>query len=64
MVEASTNVREMDTMKKDTKEKAFSNLYMSIINVILDKHFDTDVHKAMLQMYKGARKKVLDGNKL
>jgi hypothetical protein len=31
MVEAGTNVREMDPMKKDLKEKAFLNSYMSII---------------------------------
>jgi hypothetical protein len=34
MVEAGINVREMDPMKKGTKEKAFLNSYVSIIQEI------------------------------
>jgi hypothetical protein len=64
MVEASTNARGMDPMKEDSKEKAFLSLYVSIINEIPDKCFEGDVRQAILQSYKGARKKVLDGSKL
>ncbi len=34
MIEAGTTVREMDPMKKETKEKAFLNSYVSIIQEI------------------------------
>ncbi len=40
MVEAGANVREMDPMKKETKEKAFLNSYVSIIQEIPDEHFE------------------------
>ncbi len=34
MIEAGTTVREMDSMKKEAKEKAFLNSYVSIIQEI------------------------------
>jgi hypothetical protein len=40
MIEAGTTVREMDPMKKETKEKAFLNSYVSIIQEIPDERFD------------------------
>ncbi len=65
MVEAGTSVREMDPMKKETKEKAFLNSYVSIIQEIPDKHFEHGaVCPAMLLAYKGARKKILEGGTL
>jgi hypothetical protein len=38
MIEARTTMREMDPMKKEIKEKAFLNSYVSIIEEIPDKH--------------------------
>jgi len=62
MVEAGTTVREMDPMKKEAKEKAFLNSYVSIIQEIADDRFDqASVRPAMLLAYKGARKKILEG---
>ncbi len=62
MIEAGTTVREMDPMKKEAKEKAFLNSYVSIIHKIPDEHFDqAAVCPAMLLAYKGARKKILEG---
>jgi hypothetical protein len=40
MVEAGTTVREMDPMKKEIKEKAFLNSYVSIIEEIPDERFE------------------------
>jgi hypothetical protein len=40
MIEVGTTVREMDLMKKDAKEKAFLNSYVSIIQEIPDDRFD------------------------
>jgi len=40
MVEADTTAREMDPMKKEVKEKAFLNSYVSIIQEIPDEHFE------------------------
>ena len=40
MVEAGTTVREMDPMKKEVKEKAFLNSYVSIIQEIPDERFE------------------------
>jgi hypothetical protein len=65
MIEGGTTVREMDPMKKETKEKAFLNSYVSIIQEIPDKHFDqAALCPAMLVAYKGARKKILEGGTL
>ena len=65
MVEAGTTVREMDPMKKEVKEKAFLNSYVSIIQEIPDKRFEhASICLAMLLSYKGARKKVLEGGTL
>jgi hypothetical protein len=65
MIEAGTTVREMDPMKKETKEKAFLNSYVSIIQEIPDEHFDqAAVRPEMLVAYKGARKKILEGGTL
>jgi hypothetical protein len=62
---AGTTVREMDPMKKEIKEKAFLNRYLSIIEEIADEHFeDIGTRPAMLLAYKGARKKILDGGTL
>ena len=65
MVEAGTTVREMDPMKKEIKEKAFLNSYVSVIEEIPDERFE-DVHTkpVMLLAYKGACKKILEGGKL
>ncbi len=60
MVEAGTTVREMDPMKKEVKERAFLNSYVSIIQEIPDECFE----HAMLLAYKGARKKILEGDTL
>ena len=65
MIEAGTTVREMDPMKKEAKEKAFLNSYVSIIQEIPDDRFDqVSVCPAMLLAYKGARKKILEGGML
>ena len=65
MIEAGTTVREMDPMKKEAKEKAFLNSYVSIIQEIPDERFDqAAVRPAMLVAYKGARKKILEGGTL
>ena len=53
MVEAGTTVREMDPMKKEVKEKAFLNSYVSIIQEIPDKHFEhAAIGPAMLLAYR------------
>jgi hypothetical protein len=55
MIEAGTTVREMDPMKKEIKEKAFLNSYVSIIEEIPDERFeDIRTRPAMLLAYKGA----------
>jgi hypothetical protein len=65
MVEAGTTVREMDPMRKEVKEKAFLNSYVSIIQEIPDERFEhVSIGTAMLLYYKGARKKVLEGGTL
>ncbi len=65
MIEAGTTVRKIDPMKKEAKEKAFLNSYVSIIHEIPDEHFDqAAVCPAMLLAYKGARKKILEGGTL
>ncbi len=65
MVEAGTTVREMDPMKKEVKEKAFLNSYVSIIQEIPDKRFEhAQISPAMLLAYKGARKTILEGGML
>jgi hypothetical protein len=65
MVEAGTNVREMDPMKKDLKEEAFLNSFVSIIWEIPDEHLDNEaICPAVLVAYKGARKRILGGGKL
>ena len=43
MVEAGITVREMDPMKKEVKEKAFLNSYVSIIEEIPEERFE-DAH--------------------
>ena len=49
MIEAGTTVREMDPTKKEIKEKAFLNSYVSIIEEIPDKCFeDAATQPAML----------------
>ncbi len=49
MVEVGTNVRDMDPMKKDLKEKTFLNSYVSIIQEIPDKGFENGaIFPAML----------------
>jgi hypothetical protein len=40
MIEAGTTIRKMDPMKEETKEKAFLNSYVSIIQEIPDERFD------------------------
>ncbi len=58
MIEVGTTVREMYPMKKEAKEKAFLNSYVSIIQEIPNGRFDqASVCPAMLLAYKGARKK-------
>ena len=57
MVEAGTTVREMDPMRKEVKEKAFLNSYVSIIQEIPDERFEhVSIGTKMLLSYKGARK--------
>jgi len=43
MVEAGTTVREMDPMKKEAKEKAFLNSYVSIIQEIPDERLNMEL---------------------
>ncbi len=65
MVEAGITVREMDPMKKEVKEKAFLNSYVSIIEEISEERFeDAHTQPAMLLAYTGARKKNMEGGKL
>jgi hypothetical protein len=65
MVEVGTNVREMDPMKNDLKDKVFLNSYVSIILETPYKCFeDAAICTAMLLAYKGARKKILEGGTL
>ena len=53
MVEAGTTVREMDPMKKEVKEKAFLNSYVSIIQEIPDERFEhAAIGPAMLLAYR------------
>ncbi len=50
-------VHNMDPMKKDKKEKAFLEKYVTIINEIEDKEFeDALVRNNMCRRYKGAKK--------
>ena len=52
---------EMDPMKKEVKEKAFPNSYVSIIQEISDERFeDAAIRPAMHLAYKGAWKKILE----
>ncbi len=52
---------EMDPMKKEVKEKAFPNSYVSIIQEISDERFeDAAIRPAMRLAYKGAWKKILE----
>jgi hypothetical protein len=52
----------MDPIKKEIKEKAFLNSYVSIIQEIPDERFeDIRTRPAMFLAYKGALKKILDG---
>jgi hypothetical protein len=56
MIEVGTTVSEMDPMKKEIKEKAFLNSYVSIIEEIPDERFEyIRTRPAMLLAYKGAR---------
>jgi hypothetical protein len=65
MVEAGTTMREMDPMKKEVKEKAFLNSYVSIIQKIPDERFDyAAISPALLLAYKGAQNKILEGGTL
>ena len=56
--EAGAFVRNMDPMKKDIKERAFFDKYISIVNEIEDDQFvdETFVREKMRLMYKGAKK--------
>ena len=56
--EAGAFVRNMDPMKKDSKEGAFFAKYLSIIDEIEDDQFEDTglVRETMCQMYKGAKK--------
>ena len=63
MAEASTIMREMDPMKKETKEKAFLNSYVNIICKITDSILNIKhaaICSAMRLAYKGARTKVME----
>ena len=52
-------------MKKEVKEKAFLNSYVSIVQEIPDKRFEhAAIGPAMILAYKGARKKILEGGTL
>ncbi len=65
MIELGTNVREMDPMMKDSKNKALLNSYANIIWEIPCKHFENEaVCAAMLIAYKGTRKRILEGGTL
>lgn len=65
MVEAGTLVREMDQMKKEAKMQAFLSEYLSIVQEIPDENFgDSTVRSAMLQSYKGAKKKEMDSARM
>ena len=65
MIELGTNVREIDSMKKYSKEKAFLNSYVTIIWEIPDERFENEaVCAAMLIACTGARKRILEGGTL
>ena len=52
MVEAGTTIWEIDPMKKEVKEKAFLNSYVSIIQEIPDERFEhAAVSPTMLLAY-------------
>jgi len=58
MVEAGSNVREMATMNKDSRELAFHREYLTLIGDIDDERFTDDgVRRQMQTVFKGARKK-------
>jgi hypothetical protein len=56
--EAGAFVRNMDPMKKDIKERAFLNKYISIVDEIEDDQFVDDglIRDQMRRIYKGAKK--------
>jgi len=56
--EAGTFVRNMDPMKKEIKERAFLNKYISIVDEIEDDQFVDEalVRDQMRRIYKGAKK--------
>jgi hypothetical protein len=57
--EAGAFVHNMDPTKKDKKEKAFLEKYVSIIDEIEDEKFeDESVRTNMRQRYKGAEKDI------
>ena len=57
LVKAGTTVRNMDPMKKSSREEVLLRKYMQIINEIEDIHFeDESVQAGMLAGYKGAKK--------
>jgi hypothetical protein len=57
LVKAGTTVRNMDPMKKSSREEVLLRKYMQIINKIEDIHFeDESVRAGMLAGYKGAKK--------
>jgi hypothetical protein len=57
LVKAGTTVRNMDPMKKSSREEVLLRKYMQIINEIEDIHFeDESVRAGMLAGYKGAKK--------
>jgi hypothetical protein len=58
MVKAGSNVREMATMNKESRELAFHHEYLTLIGEIADERFTNDgVRQQMQTVFKGARKK-------
>ena len=65
MIEAGSMVRERHQMKKDERERMFLCEYLNIIHSIPNSNFEgPSVCNKMLQYYKGARKKEMDGGRM
>ena len=65
LVEAFTKVRDMDPMKKATREDILLRKYTGIISEIEDNCFeDPTVRESMLSGYKGAKREGLKGSNL
>ena len=61
MIEAGTNVRDMLTMNKESRENKFHSVYLRVIKDIPNECFEDDlvIHEMLLH-FKGSRKKSMD----